>query len=1408
MVERFIPFHNRTEITDRIIKALVFSFFVGMIQLISSPPASATNVTLTYDANVTQHQTGVIASGAVPNSSVHTQGTSVTVSSNSGTLIRRGFTFGGWNTQADGLGTNYTAGSGVFTISGATTLYANWLIPAAARLIGSSGSIITISGSGANYTNFCNTGLSGITTDGTHIYYRSSKVGAGNYICKVTLSGVFVSAQLVSSASGAPALSDIDVNNRDLTFSSGCIWLRNTGESANTALYCISVSDWTMRPVATPNLKGLFAGGFWLYGNLIDFPDGRIGAVSAPGTPNSTNFGGANGTTTITCPTSPQTMYCKVLRLYKPSGTGASVSLTFSEDILLADTLSGWPADDHGIATDGTYLYQSRHERGYKVWALEQGSPSYLVFNGDANGATATTPACGAGTVGSTTGISNTYCPIFKPFVSSDVTTPRLGNATYFGRSHATNQYLMGDYQSNKFYISAGVAPPAGLGSDKGITFTASAAASLKYGSTTSASYSVNRSLGTESSPSITGTISYETVTSTACNVDSSSGLVTMLRATGACQVRVKLASDTFYSDTSSAVVAITPAKADTLTVTASAVNMTYNGNSQTIPYNYTISGLKFSDTVTALSYGYSGTSNAGNATSGTNSITAAGTYTINPSGASIANSDSYTATSYATGILTVNRAARTITGSAAATVKYGSRETVTVTTVPSSNSDGAQSFTAGSSTACSIVSGTGVLTMNRATGTCSIVPTIAQGANYLTATADTVTVTPALANALVVTAGSATTVYSGSPAVITPSYSISGLQLSDTVTVSYKYSGTSNAGESYSLSDTRPIAAGLYSIIPTISMSNSDSYTALSSITNGTLTISRATRVLSPSTYNKVTLKYGDTATVTSNQTTPSSNSDGTFSYAVSSGCTINSSTGLVTANTYLDTCLATTTLSRGNNYESATASGVTFTLSKADTLTVTTDTPIAVTYTGSIASISPAVSAVSGLVSGDVINTATINYSASTATCANGGLCSVGEIGPSGGYVFYVSPTAINVAAGISTGGIYLEAAPVGAQGTAQYGCTGSSSPGTSYSVGSGASNTLAIISSCATAGIAARVTSDLTYAGFSDWFMPSLDEMTLIYNNLYNRTPSLGGFTGVDYGSSSEGTNGFGYQAYWWFGAGAVSGQTNKNYVGYYRPIRAFNPIYTSSISYGPSTTKPTDAGTYTITPSALTFTNGAAANYTAITYRTSTVTINKASQSTLSLTSRVGVFSANPSTMKLITSGGNDTGTVTYAISSGGSALNCTISGDQLTVTSTGTCLVAATKAATNNYLVITSDTVTVTFNLFVAHQPIQTQQVPTQLPINGANSLETTTATIPMITSISLLAGVYQVNGTGFSGVSRVTIGGVDVTYTYVSPTQINIPTGAGVTEGSRIVIECTDGRRGPSPREIFRVFSS
>ena len=45
---------------------------------------------------------------------------------------------------------------------------------------------------------------------------------------------------------------------------------------------------------------------------------------------------------------------------------------------------------------------------------------------------------------------------------------------------------------------------------------------------------------------------------------------------------------------------------------------------------------------------------------------------------------------------------------------------------------------------------------------------------------------------------------------------------------------------------------------------------------------------------------------------------------------------------------------------------------------------------------------------------------------SCASGGACKIGDITPSGGIVFYVSPTAINAVTGIRAGGIYFKVAP----------------------------------------------------------------------------------------------------------------------------------------------------------------------------------------------------------------------------------------------------------------------------------------------------------------------------------------------------------------------------------------------
>ena len=77
---------------------------------------------VTYDGN---DSTG----GSVPTDATnYSNGDSVTVKSNSGNLVKTGYTFGGWNTKDDGTGTNYAAGSGQFNISESVTLYAKWNI--------------------------------------------------------------------------------------------------------------------------------------------------------------------------------------------------------------------------------------------------------------------------------------------------------------------------------------------------------------------------------------------------------------------------------------------------------------------------------------------------------------------------------------------------------------------------------------------------------------------------------------------------------------------------------------------------------------------------------------------------------------------------------------------------------------------------------------------------------------------------------------------------------------------------------------------------------------------------------------------------------------------------------------------------------------------------------------------------------------------------------------------------------------------------------------------------------------------------------------------------------------------------------------------------------------------------------
>lgn len=405
--------------------------------------------------------------------------------------------------------------------------------------------------------------------------------------------------------------------------------------------------------------------------------------------------------------------------------------------------------------------------------------------------------------------------------------------------------------------------------------------------------------------------------------------------------------------------------------------------------------------------------------------------------GCSIVNSESLTSTTagscqivatklgttnflpaFDTQTVTISKATLVLTTSVGATLKYGSTATasfssnrsVGVSPIPAIS--GALTFETSTSTACNINSGSGVVTMNRASGTCSIRVRLINDTNFQDTSSALVSITPAQADAISVTAVNRGSVFTGSAAAITPGFTVTGLQFSDTVTVTYLYVGTSNAGNVIS-SATIPSAAGSYSIIPTVSLTNSDSYTAAATTSGGTLTISRAPRSVNPSTFSKLNLKYGESATVISNATSPSTNNDGEFTYAVGSGCTNNS--GTITAANYFGNCSVTTTIQQGFNYESATASAVSFSLSKADTITVTASSPAAVTFTGSAAVVTPTVS-VTGLVAGNSATGATFNFgrSASGASVSSYGPSATA---PTNAGLYEITPTSLALAGGITT-------------------------------------------------------------------------------------------------------------------------------------------------------------------------------------------------------------------------------------------------------------------------------------------------------------------------------------------------------------------------------------------------------
>ena len=166
------------------------------------------------------------------------------------------------------------------------------------------------------------------------------------------------------------------------------------------------------------------------------------------------------------------------------------------------------------------------------------------------------------------------------------------------------------------------------------------------------------------------------------------------------------------------------------------------------------------------------------------------------------------------------------------------------------------------------------------------------------------------------------------------------------------------------------------------------------------------------------------------------------------------------------------------------------------------------------------------------------------------------VGDTGPAGGVVFYVSAEGFACGPDLASRCNYLEAAP----GSSEVRRGWADTPRLELAVdgaddsaiGAGWANTLDIVA----LGNTDPMTSAAAYAdayefgGFDDWYLPAKDE----FNELYEQRDMVGGFSGADYWSSSEVSSDMAWSHYFHQGHPMLPHPKN-HYTHLIRPVRAF-------------------------------------------------------------------------------------------------------------------------------------------------------------------------------------------------------------------------------------------------------------
>ena len=148
-----------------------------------------------------------------------------------------------------------------------------------------------------------------------------------------------------------------------------------------------------------------------------------------------------------------------------------------------------------------------------------------------------------------------------------------------------------------------------------------------------------------------------------------------------------------------------------------------------------------------------------------------------------------------------------------------------------------------------------------------------------------------------------------------------------------------------------------------------------------------------------------------------------------------------------------------------------------------------------------------------GGCMDITALNYNANA--CQDDGSCiftaAIGDF-IQGGIVFYLDGNG---------GG--LIAAPIDQSTGAEWGCYGPNGINGAYglTIGTGNQNTIDIEAGCNTPGTAADICANLTLGGYSDWFLPSRDELREMYLNIGegSQLGNIGNFAPSWYWTSTQ-------------------------------------------------------------------------------------------------------------------------------------------------------------------------------------------------------------------------------------------------------------------------------------------------